>query len=606
MAAAQLIYPDMNSKSTWVWLTIAAVLFATVFAVDKYGRKKPPEMVALLPDFKAAAVTSVQFTPAGPQEIRVERTNRSWQLVRPISYPAQATSVEMLLHALERLAPAVTISAAEVRQRTNADAAFGFDKRTTLTLYSGAQSRQLVIGNQTAPGDQIYVQVVGTEGVFVVDARLLQLLPGKVDDWRDTGLVDLRTITFDHLVVSNATTLLHLKQENTNALWRLTYPLTARADNFRLMDALQKLHGTRVAGFVTDDPRSDTESFGFQNPELELTLAQGTNTITALQFGKSPTNDSTLVYARRAGFPTIVTIERQLLELWLAPLEKFRDPYLVSRQRGVDEIEIQGTENFILQRTATNAWKFADSDLPVDAGFVGQFLVTLVAAPIVRFNDSITEADLPKYGLTTPARQIKLRGKAANGGTNELIAELALGEVNVKDGIAFVRRADENPVYSIEIADYARLAMASWKLRDRKIWRFAETNVVRVTAQRAGRTIDVRRSGLNSWAFAAGSQGILNGAAVEETVHRFGELDALAWIGQGETDREKFGFGPDKLTVTFELKNGTKHEVEFGGESPDQYAYGAVKLGEQTWFFECPKVPFEYLKFYLLGTTATP
>lgn len=594
----------MNSKSTWVWITIAAVLFVAVFAVEKYGHKKASELVALLPEFKAAAVTSVQFSPAGQMEMRVDRTNHIWQLVRPINYPAQATSVDLLLQALERLAPAMTISAADVRQRTNSDAAFGFDKRTTLTLYSGAESRQLVIGNLTAPGDQIYVQVIGTEGVFVVDARLLQFLPGKVDDWRDTGLVDLRTTSFDHIVVSNATTLLHLKQDNSNSLWRLTYPLAVRADNLRLVDALQKLHGTRVAGFITDDPRSDAESFGFQNPELELTLAQGTNTVTALQFGKSPTNDSTLVYTRRAGFPTIVTVERQLLEPWLAPLEKFRDPYLLTRQRVVDEIEVRGAENFVLQRATTNSWRLADSDLPVDAGFVGQFLITLVAAPIVEFKDSITEADLPKYGLTTPTRQIKLRGKMPNGATNDLIAELALGDV--KEGIAYVRRADENPVYSIGIADYARLAVAPWQLRDRKIWRFSETNVVRVIIQKAGRTMEVRRLGANSWTFAAGSQGILNGAAVEETVHQFGELNALAWIGQGEAAREKFGFGSEKFTMTFELKDGTKHEVEFGGESADQYAYSAVKFGEQTWFFECPKAPFEYLKFYLLGTAATP
>jgi hypothetical protein len=595
----------MNSKSTWVWITIAAVLFAAVLAVEKFGQPKPPELVPLLPEFKAAAVTSVQFTPAGQLEIRADRTNRTWQLVRPITYPAQAASVEALLQALERLAPALIISAVEIRQRTNSDAEFGFLDRTTLTLFSGAQSRQLVIGTHTAPGDQIYVQVVGTEGVFIVDARLLQFLPGKVDDWRDTGLLDLRTVQFDYIAVSNATTpLVHLKQENSNSLWRLTYPLAARADNFRLADSLQRLHVTRVTSFVTDDPRSDADSFGFQNPELELTFAQGTNPVVTVQFGKSPTNDSTQIYARRAGFPTIVTVERQLLDPWLVPLEKFRDPFLVTRQRVVDQIEVTGTENFVLQRVNTNSWKLVDSELPMDPGFVGQLLITLVAAPIVEFRDSITEADLPKYGLTTPVRQIKLRAKVTNGATNDLIAELALGEI--KEGIGYVRRADENPVYAVGIEDFARLNVASWRLRDRKIWRFSETNVVRVIAQRAGNALEVRRLGANSWTFGAGSQGILNGAGVEETVHRFGELDALEWIGQGEDKRAEFEFGPDPLTVTFELKDGTKQVVEFGGVSPNKSPYAAVKIGAQTWFFECPLVPLELLKFYLLNPAATP
>jgi len=582
---------------------MAALLFAAVFAVDKYGRKPAPGLVALLPNFKAAAVTSVQFAPAGRLEIRAEHTNGTWRLVKPILYPAQAASIEALLLALQQLAPAHTISSEEVRQHKNADADFGFVARTTLTLNSEDQSRQLLIGALTAPGDQIYVQVIGVEGVFVVDARLLQLLPGQPEDWRDTGLVDLRTLVFDRIVVSNATAALQLQREGSNGLWRLAYPIQARADNQRLLESLQKLHATRVTRFVTDDPRSDAESFGFQSPELEITLAQGTNLLAALQFGKSPTNDSTLVYARRAGLPAVVTVERQSLEPWLAPLSQFRDPRLVSVTRPVEEIEVQGAENFAFQRASSNSWRLVGSDLPIDGGLVGEFLFALVTAPIMEFKDSITEADLPKYGLTTPSRQIKLR--TPNGATNSTLAEISLGDM--KEGVAYVRRADEqNSVYAIGSADYARLMMVPWQFRERKFWAFPETNVARLTLQRAGWKKEVNRRGVNSWAFGQSSQGILNGAAVEETVHRFGELAALGWIGQGEDKRAGFGFGTNTLTVTFELKDGTKHAVEFGGESVDHYPYAAVKLGEQTWFFECPLAPFKFLEFYLLKPDPAP
>lgn len=596
----------MNSKSTWVWITIAAVLFAAVFAVERYGRKPAPELVPLLPNFNAASVTSVQFAPAGQLELRVERTNNTWRLVKPILYPAQAASIEALLLALQQLAPAHTISGDEVRQRKNADEEFGFVARTTLTLNSGDQSKHLLIGSLTAPGDQLYVQVVGAEGVFVVDARLLQLLPAKTDDWRDTGLVDLRNLIFDRIVVSNATAALQLQRENSNGLWRLAAPIQARADNHRLIESLQKLHATRVAAFVTDDARSDVESFGFQNPELELTLAQGTNVLAALQFGRSPTNDSTLVYARRLGLPSVVTVERQSLAPWLGPLNQFRDPRLVTVTRPVEEIEIRGAENFTFQRASTNTWKLVDSDLPVDSGLVGEFLLALVTSPITDFKDSITEADLPKYGLTEPSRQITLRTRPTNGVTNTTLAQVFVGDVNAKDGIAYVRRADEqNSVYAIGIVDYTRLAAVPWQFRERKIWQFSETNVVRVTVQREGQKNEVRRLEANTWAFAPGSPGIPNGAGVEETVHRFGDLLVSAWVDRGEEKRAQFGFSTNSMLVTFELKDGTKHELEFGGESPDKYPYAAVKLGDQTWFFECPLAPFKFLEFYLLKPQAS-
>ena len=71
----------MNYKSTFVWITIAAVLAGAILGVQKFGRKPAPGLVALIPGFRADKVTSVAFTPAGQLEIRAERTNAAWRLV---------------------------------------------------------------------------------------------------------------------------------------------------------------------------------------------------------------------------------------------------------------------------------------------------------------------------------------------------------------------------------------------------------------------------------------------------------------------------------------------------------------------------------------------
>lgn len=596
----------MNSKSTWVWITLAAVLGAAIFGVEKFARPPAPGLVALIPGFRADKVTSVQFTPAGQLEIRANRTNGIWRLAKPISYPAQAASIEALLGALQKLATSHTISGAEVRQRKNSDAEFGFDSRTTLTLMTGEESRQLRIGSRTAPGDQLYVQVVGSDGVAVVDAQLLKLLPAKMDDWRDTGLVDLRGLMFDRIIVSNATAVIELQRDATNLLWRLARPMQARADNLRLADMILKLHSTRVKGFITDDPKSDGESFGFHNAELELTLASGTNSLAGLQFGKSPTNDSSLVFARHNGFDSVVTVERQAIEPWLAAVNQFRDPHLVTLLKPVVEFEVRDNESFVLQRSSSNSWRLVDSDMPVDPAFVGELLLTLTTNRITQFKDSITEADLPKYGLVKPVRQIVLRSATGSpaGATNGTLAELSFGEV--KDGTVFVRRSDENSVYAIGIEDYARLAVSAWQLRQRAIWRFSVNDVARVTVRQGALKTELRHTGTNAWAFASGSQGVINTGAVEETIHRLGLVDAGAWIGRGDEDAAHLGFSATNLTVSVELKDGTKHEVEFGGKSVDDYPYAKVMIGGEAWFFEFPIVVHEYIKFYLPLPAAKP
>ncbi len=592
----------MNSKSTWVWITLAAVLGAAIFGVEKFSRKPAPALVALVPGLRADKVTSVQFTPAGQLEIRATRTNGTWRLAKPISYPAQAASIEALLGGLEKLSPSHTISGAEVRQRKNSDAEFGFDARTTLTLMIGEESRQLRIGSRTAHGDELYVQVVGSDGIAVVDAQLLKLLPSKMDEWRDTGLVDLRGMMFDRIIVSNATAVIELQRDATNLLWRLMRPMAARADNIRLANSIQKLHGTRVKGFVSDDPKSDGEGFGFQNAELELTLVSGTNILAGLQFGKSPTNDSSLVFARRVGFDAVVTVERQAIEPWLAAVNQFRDPHLVTLLAPPQEIEVRDKESFMLQRTTTNAWRIVDSDMPVDSEFVREVMLTLTTGRIVQYKDSITEADLPKYGLAKPVRQIVLRStpsKAGASATNGVLAELSFGEV--KDGTVFVRRSDENSVYAIGIEDYARLAVSAWHLRERAVWRFHESDVARVAVQQGERKTALRHTGTNAWAFESGSQGVINVGAVEETIHRFGLMDVSAWVDRGEEAGTLYGFGGTNtnMVVTVELKNGSKHEVEFGGKSADNYPFAKVMIGGQPWFFEFPIVVYEYIKFAL-------
>ena len=202
---------------------------------------------------------------------------------------------------LEHLTPATIIPSSEVRQRPNADEEFGFvNPQATLTLLSGKGPRPLKIvkiGARTAPGDQVYVNVVGVEGVYVMAADLLlRALPRKLDDWRDTGLINLSGLIFDHLTVSNASSVLELQRDPTQALWQLTRPVPARANNLRLFESLLKLHALRVTRFVTDDPKADPDAFGLQTPALELTIANNTNLLARLQFGKSPTNDSTQVF----------------------------------------------------------------------------------------------------------------------------------------------------------------------------------------------------------------------------------------------------------------------------------------------------------------------
>ena len=53
------------------------------------------------------------------------------------------------------------------------------------------------------------------------------------------------------------------------------------------------------------------------------------------------------------------------------------------------------------------------------------------------------------------------------------------------------------------------------------------------------------------------------------------------------------------MALTFELKTGAKYQIEFGGMSPENYPYAAVKLDGQTWFLEASLALYQLVLYSL-------
>ena len=588
----------MNSKTTGIWFTVAAALFALIFIFEHFLRSAAAESSCILPELRPTAITSVQVIPSGALEIRADRTNGAWRLIKPIAYPAQPAAIEALLDALQKLTPATRVSAAELRGHHDADTEFGFETpRLSLVIEAGGQRRQLLVGNKTPPGDQVFLRVVGMDGAFVADADWLKFIPRSANDWRDTALVDANNRGLDWIVLTNGTKVIELRRDVTNHLWRMIRPFPARADTDRITDALQRLQTARVTQFITDDPKTDLTGFGLQPADLDLWLGRGTNFISAIHEGKSPTNDPAQVFAKRDEWNAIVTTAKEPLLPWRGSVNDFRDSHLLELIAPVAEVEMLGRDNFTLQRQGSNDWQIVGEKFSVDAENARLFIKTLAGLRVAEFvKDVVTAPDLPTYGLATPTRLITLRSVA--GDTNSVMVQLSFG--TNQNNEVFVRRSDEDFVYAVTVEDFNRLPEAAWEFRERRIWDFTEGDVMQITLRQNGKTRQIVRNGLNKWSLAAGSQGIINPPAIEETAHRFGGLTAAGWVGRNVTEPEKFGLNTNNLQIVIELKNSTKYTVDFGAELPaSQTALAAVMLDGERWAFVFPPVLYQFVLSYL-------
>jgi hypothetical protein len=593
----------MKSKTTSVWFGLALALFAFIWVWEKYLQPAAPSVAGLLPGLRAAEVTGFQIIPAGAREISVVRTEGGWLLQKPLKYPAQPAVVDSLARALEKLVPATRLTAAELREQKKTDVEFGFDNPTfSLVVEARGQRRQLILGNKTAPGDQVFVRVVGVDGAFVVDAGWLALLPRSASDWRDTALVDAAGAC-DWIVVTNGTKAMEFRYDAAGQLWRMIRPLSARADGTRLAAAFQTLRAGRVAQFVTDDPRADLSSYGLQPAELDIWLGHGTNFDTAIHAGKTVPTNSAQVYARREAWNTVVAADRDIFASWRGAVNDFRDTRLITSGVPVAEIEVRGENHFILQQTGSNAWAVAGEKFAADPENVAAFLKLLANLRVAEFvKDVVTGPDLQSFGLATPGREISLRGKVGN--TNAVLAQLLFGTTETNR--IFVKRGDEDFVYALRPDDVARIPENGWEFRHRRVWSFSETNILQVTLRQGGKTRVLVRTGDDKWSLAAG-QGIINPPAIEETLHRLGELTAAGWVGRNLTEPEKFGLNQGNLAVTIELKTGEKLNLDFGTELPQsQTALAAVTLEGERWAFVFPPVLYQFIATYLTMPANTP
>jgi hypothetical protein len=295
------------------------------------------------------------------------------------------------------------------------------------------------------------------------------------------------------------------------------------------------------------------------------------------------------------GREAIVTVPKDVLEVWRGSVNEFRDPHLLGSVDGVKIIEVQGANQFSLVQQETNQWRVQPQDFPADSDYVKEMLANLAGMRIVEFaKDIVTPMDLPNYGLAAPQLRFILK---TGPRTNDVLAQLDFG-TNVNNRV-FVRRLDESSVYAVQKKDFDPLPATAVQARKRQIWDFSENEVAQVTIRQDGKVRQLVRKGAHEWLLAPGSQGSIHELAVEESVRPLCRLEAATWVARGETNRAAYGFTENGHQVTLELKNGDKQTVSFGAPTGSDTAFAGVNLDGDFWIFQFPPGYYRFIATYL-------
>lgn len=581
----------MSSKTTWSLVAGAAVLFALIFFLEhpwREARNKPVSR-KILPGLDAASVNRVKVQ-SEKLVLQAECQDQHWKLVNPIAYPADAARVQLLIQTVANMEWQTCLTAEQLNSHPQPEKEFGFDPpQFSLTFQEGKTSRQLLVGTNSAWGDEVYVQLVGGDKIFLVHADLLKVIPVDRDAWRDTRLVDLENMPIETIKVSSGGKNFELQRDDAG-LWRIN-TLQTRADTAKVEELLSQLQSIRSTNFVSEGG-ADLEPYGLQapaqTPALELSFLQGTNQLFSLQMGLSPTNQPNKVYVRRQNPANVLLVSKEPLRGWLAAASTFRDRHILSCSPSlIDTIEVQGDEHFTLKQHGTNWQILGQSALPIDAELMSNLLETLTNAE-VEVEQSVV-VDYSAYGLAKPLLKLSFFGIPPAPDKTNLIAEVAFGASTNQPDKVFERRTDEQSVNTIHPEIFARFPRASWEMLDRQIWNFASSNVVAVTIRQKGSTQKLIRDPDQNWTVAPGSFGMVNSESLEETLRRLGELRAAWWSGRGDTNLERFGFAETDHQISLQVKKDGKLEtldLQFGKQSPYVRPYASVIMGKERVVFE--------------------
>ena len=594
---------SMSWKSTGVLLAAAAVLFAFIWLVDRPLRQERLRQASrvVLPGFDPAAVKTIEIKPRRVDEIHAARqgpAHEPWQLTRPISYPARSEPILALLGALARLQWEDRITPGELKNQPEAQEKFGFTQPLCeVALRDSGASPKILIGQTSALNDQVFLEVVGNPDIYLVGTDWLRLIPTDMNQWRDLSFLDPARLSFQSIQVRSPGRAFDLERDPTNRLWLMKKPVAARADSARINELLQRLQALRVRQFVSDDPRADVESYGLQasplTPDLDLSFWNGANLAAQVEVGASLSNQPSLVFARRQAPGNVVAIDREALRPWQGAYTNFLDYHFISVCPDViGSISVQGPEGQFAVRKQTNGpWLVRGaSTFPADAELMRDWLgsFTNIQTQI----EKTVATDFAEYGLAPPLLQYTLESEgAASGTSNALIARIEFGAG--KNGRIFERRPDESFVNLVSPDDFNRLPRAAWELRDRRVWSFDTSNVLSLTVHQLGATRKFLRDPQGEWTFAPGYSGppAVNWPALEEGVHRLGELRAVYWVEGSDAQARDFGFAKTDFSLSLEVKRGDQTEtcsIEFGGRSPYSHPYAAVARNGQRLVFEFP------------------
>jgi hypothetical protein len=240
-------------------LIVAVVILAGLGGVLYWSQhRKPPEETAVTPaaatpmilKVNAADVTRIAIKQKQSDPVTLQKADAyKWQITDPKPYRADQETVASMLSTLSGLnADRVVEDKASDRKQ------YGLDPATIELDITGKGTRQLLLGDDTPTGGDVYAALAGDPRVFTISSYSKTSLAKSLNDLRDKSLL---TVSPDKV---SRVELLRKGQEiefdRIKDGWQILKPASSPADSSAVNNLVRSLTGAtmQLTASGTSDP----------------------------------------------------------------------------------------------------------------------------------------------------------------------------------------------------------------------------------------------------------------------------------------------------------------------------------------------------------------
>lgn len=347
-------------------------------------------------------IETFTLQPRDGEAVTCARDGKQWVVTAPEKLPADQSEV---MSVAETLGDADEGEVIDPHPKSLKD--YGLESPSVVldvTTNSKPAKFELLMGDNTPAGGDVYAQVAGDPRVFTLPSYMQSTFSKKLFDLRDKRGMTLNVDQLQSIAVKSGAKSWSL-QKNPEGVWDLVLPPPVRANSSSVDNIVSELRSLAMTGVVAED-KNGAAKYGLSSPQLEakLTGPDGTQTIL---LGKKDAKSGG-IFAMNSALSPIFTLNSNFLnELQLDPASLRSKDLFSYFTSDVTHVEVDTPAGHRTFDKQGEKWKQTyPTEKDVAADKLESFLDQLRGLTVDSFP---TGSNLAQFGLSKPAYRFQVK-----------------------------------------------------------------------------------------------------------------------------------------------------------------------------------------------------